>query len=65
MRLQIPVETFTVLGMNLDAIESATKMYFDMPASDLQKAICLADSHGVTVEYPISGDALARIRATA
>lgn len=49
----------------IDPTESYTLMYFDMPAWGLQMSEKLAADHGRKVEYPISGDALARIRAKA
>lgn len=49
----------------IDPTESYTLMYFDMPAWGLQMSEKLAADHGRKVEYPISGDTLARIRAKA
>ena len=47
----------------IDPTEYSTLMYFDLPALGLIMAECLATEQGHKVEYPISGDALARIRA--
>lgn len=49
----------------IDPTESYTLMYFDFPALGLLMAECLGTAQGHKVEYPISGDALARIRAAA
>lgn len=49
----------------IDPTESYTLMYCDFPALGLLMAECLATAQGHKVEYPISGDALARIRAKA